>query len=188
MVNAIVLVQISHRKKVLLNITYSSHIQLDKFCVHHMFFLFLWTTLWSKGYKWYLMNRELSYLHCGTIRLLSWIELQICTTSEKQLWKWKWKWWVPLTLFPGFNSSSSSSRYAMKCLDKKRIKMKSGETLALNERIMLSLVSEVRQSSHRLNDRRALLQILSNRVNTFLFCLSVDNRLHHPIMRMKFVD
>ncbi|KAA0188651.1 hypothetical protein HAZT_HAZT011473 [Hyalella azteca] len=31
--------------------------------------------------------------------------------------------------------------YAMKCLDKKRIKMKQGETLALNERIMLSLVS-----------------------------------------------
>lgn len=29
----------------------------------------------------------------------------------------------------------------MKCLDKKRIKMKNGETLALNERIMLSLVS-----------------------------------------------
>lgn len=29
----------------------------------------------------------------------------------------------------------------MKCLDKKRIKMKGGETLALNERIMLSLVS-----------------------------------------------
>ena len=32
-------------------------------------------------------------------------------------------------------------RYAMKCLDKKRIKLKGGETLALNERIMLSLVS-----------------------------------------------
>jgi beta-adrenergic-receptor kinase len=31
--------------------------------------------------------------------------------------------------------------YAMKCLDKKRIKLKQGETLALNERIMLSLVS-----------------------------------------------
>ena len=28
----------------------------------------------------------------------------------------------------------------MKCLDKKRIKMKQGETLALNERIMLSMV------------------------------------------------
>lgn len=34
-----------------------------------------------------------------------------------------------------------NGRYAMKCLDKKRIKMKQGETLALNERIMLSLVS-----------------------------------------------
>lgn len=32
-------------------------------------------------------------------------------------------------------------RYAMKCLDKKRIKLKQGETLALNERIMLSMVS-----------------------------------------------
>jgi hypothetical protein len=29
----------------------------------------------------------------------------------------------------------------MKCLDKKRIKMKQGESLALNERIMLSSVS-----------------------------------------------
>ncbi|KAM3171943.1 hypothetical protein ACTXT7_015567 [Hymenolepis weldensis] len=29
----------------------------------------------------------------------------------------------------------------MKCLDKKRIKMKGGESLALNERAMLSLVS-----------------------------------------------
>lgn len=33
------------------------------------------------------------------------------------------------------------SRYAMKCLDKKRIKLKGGESLALNERAMLSLVS-----------------------------------------------
>ena len=41
-------------------------------------------------------------------------------------------------------------RYAMKCLDKKRIKMKQGETLALNERIMLSLVSTgVRGHGHR---------------------------------------
>ena len=40
-------------------------------------------------------------------------------------------------------------RYAMKCLDKKRIKMKQGETLALNERIMLSLVSTgVRARGH----------------------------------------
>ena len=29
----------------------------------------------------------------------------------------------------------------MKCLDKKRIKLKQGETLALNERVMLSMVS-----------------------------------------------
>lgn len=39
----------------------------------------------------------------------------------------------------------------MKCLDKKRIKMKQGETLALNERIMLSLVSTgVSQTQQRL--------------------------------------
>jgi len=31
-------------------------------------------------------------------------------------------------------------RYALKSLDKKRIKMKQGETLSLNERIMLSMV------------------------------------------------
>jgi beta-adrenergic-receptor kinase len=31
--------------------------------------------------------------------------------------------------------------FLLQCLDKKRIKMKQGETLALNERIMLSLVS-----------------------------------------------
>lgn len=32
-------------------------------------------------------------------------------------------------------------RYAMKCLDKKRIKLKQGEALALNERVMLSMVN-----------------------------------------------
>ncbi|KAK6014993.1 hypothetical protein OSTOST_19591, partial [Ostertagia ostertagi] len=47
------------------------------------------------------------------------------------------------TTSPCIESSveAGSVRYAMKCLDKKRIKMKQGETLALNERIMLSLVS-----------------------------------------------
>ena len=45
-----------------------------------------------------------------------------------------------------FFFSSFLNRYAMKCLDKKRIKLKQGETLALNERIMLSLVSEVRNT------------------------------------------
>uniref|UniRef100_A0A673MET4 G protein-coupled receptor kinase n=1 Tax=Sinocyclocheilus rhinocerous TaxID=307959 RepID=A0A673MET4_9TELE len=48
-------------------------------------------------------------------------------------------------IFQKFIESShvfaSGRMYAMKCLDKKRIKMKQGETLALNERIMLSLVS-----------------------------------------------
>ena len=37
-------------------------------------------------------------------------------------------------------ANASKYRYAMKCLDKKRIKLKQGETLALNERIMLSHV------------------------------------------------
>ncbi len=32
-------------------------------------------------------------------------------------------------------------RYAMKCLDKKRIKLKSGESMAINERVILSRVS-----------------------------------------------
>ena len=41
----------------------------------------------------------------------------------------------------GCRKSDTGKMYAMKCLDKKRIKMKQGETLALNERIMLSLVS-----------------------------------------------
>ncbi|XP_077995188.1 G protein-coupled receptor kinase 3-like isoform X4 [Glandiceps talaboti] len=43
----------------------------------------------------------------------------------------------------GCRKADTGKMYAMKCLDKKRIKMKQGETLALNERIMLSLVSEV---------------------------------------------
>lgn len=41
----------------------------------------------------------------------------------------------------GCRKADTGKMYAMKCLDKKRIKMKVGETLALNERIMLSLVS-----------------------------------------------
>merc|ERR1719273_816262 len=41
----------------------------------------------------------------------------------------------------GCRKANTGKMYAMKCLDKKRIKMKQGETLALNERIMLSLVS-----------------------------------------------
>lgn len=44
----------------------------------------------------------------------------------------------------------------MKCLDKKRIKMKQGETLALNERIMLSLVSTGVSHVHQLNATRFL--------------------------------
>lgn len=41
----------------------------------------------------------------------------------------------------GCRKVDTGKMYAMKCLDKKRIKMKQGETLALNERTMLSLVS-----------------------------------------------
>ena len=41
----------------------------------------------------------------------------------------------------GCRKADTGKMYAMKCLDKKRIKMKQGETLALNERIMLSMVS-----------------------------------------------
>uniref|UniRef100_I3LXY8 G protein-coupled receptor kinase n=1 Tax=Ictidomys tridecemlineatus TaxID=43179 RepID=I3LXY8_ICTTR len=45
------------------------------------------------------------------------------------------------TRFCQWKNVELNIHYAMKCLDKKRIKMKQGETLALNERIMLSLVS-----------------------------------------------
>jgi len=40
----------------------------------------------------------------------------------------------------------------MKCLDKKRIKMKGGESLACNERIMLSLVSTGVSGSRHFNE------------------------------------
>lgn len=49
--------------------------------------------------------------------------------------------WTPNDSASGLTLWPLPHRYAMKCLDKKRIKMKQGETLALNERIMLSLVS-----------------------------------------------
>ncbi|XP_067934508.1 G protein-coupled receptor kinase 3-like [Watersipora subatra] len=41
----------------------------------------------------------------------------------------------------GCRKADTGKMYAMKCLDKKRIKMKNGESLAGNERMMLSLVS-----------------------------------------------
>lgn len=41
----------------------------------------------------------------------------------------------------GCRKADTGKMYAMKCLDKKRIKMKQGETLALNERTMLYIVS-----------------------------------------------
>ncbi|KAI3389898.1 hypothetical protein SNEBB_008956 [Seison nebaliae] len=42
----------------------------------------------------------------------------------------------------GCRKADTGKMYAMKCLDKKRIKMKQGESLALNERVMLSIVSQ----------------------------------------------
>ena len=53
------------------------------------------------------------------------------------------------------------ARYAMKCLDKKRIKMKQGETLALNERIMLSLVSTGVSDPTRATTRNAIWRLPS---------------------------
>jgi len=50
----------------------------------------------------------------------------------------------------------------MKCLDKKRIKMKGGETLALNERIMLSLVS------HGVNNQQLFCPLVCPVLNTLL--------------------
>jgi len=41
----------------------------------------------------------------------------------------------------GCRKADTGKMYAMKCLDKKRIKLKQGETLALNERVMLSMVN-----------------------------------------------
>ena len=41
----------------------------------------------------------------------------------------------------GCRKADTGKMYAMKCLDKKRIKMKQGEMLALNERSMLQVVS-----------------------------------------------
>lgn len=46
----------------------------------------------------------------------------------------------------GCRKADTGKMYAMKCLDKKRIKLKQGESLALNERVMLSAVSN--QVSH----------------------------------------
>jgi len=55
----------------------------------------------------------------------------------------------------------------MKCLDKKRIKLKGGETLALNERIMLSLVS----SEVATHLSRQLLQRIANSFVVNILCV-----------------
>lgn len=48
----------------------------------------------------------------------------------------------------GCRKADTGKMYAMKCLDKKRIKLKGGEALAINERVMLQLVStEVRSTT-----------------------------------------
>lgn len=65
-------------------------------------------------------------------------------------------------------------RYAMKCLDKKRIKMKQGETLALNERIMLSLVSTGVSLTHRFLSVHMYIHIHTTREYHFQIDLS-DN-------------
>lgn len=44
-------------------------------------------------------------------------------------------------LVSGVRKADTGKMFAMKCMEKKRIKMRQGETLALNERIMLSLAS-----------------------------------------------
>ncbi|KAK4336824.1 hypothetical protein RND71_043945 [Anisodus tanguticus] len=41
----------------------------------------------------------------------------------------------------GCRKADTGKMYAIKCLDKKRIKLKQGETLAINERLMLNVVS-----------------------------------------------
>ena len=48
----------------------------------------------------------------------------------------------------GCRKADTGKMYAMKCLDKKRIKMKQGESLALNERSMLSSVSSEVSETH----------------------------------------
>lgn len=66
----------------------------------------------------------------------------------------------------GCRKADTGKMYAMKCLDKKRIKMKQGETLALNERIMLSLVS-TGVSTHR-----SFMYLCKQRRKIVFYCAS----------------
>lgn len=52
----------------------------------------------------------------------------------------------------GCRKVDTGKMYAMKCLDIKRIRLKNGEALALNERKMLQAVSEVTYSPLSLSD------------------------------------
>lgn len=69
----------------------------------------------------------------------------------------------------GCRKADTGKMYAMKCLDKKRIKMKQGETLALNERTMLSLVSTGVSKHQQGSHARALFQ--SGAALTFHICV-----------------
>jgi len=57
----------------------------------------------------------------------------------------------------GCRKVDTGKMYAMKCLDMKRIRLKQGESLALNERKMLQAVSEVRH--HKCLEQKRLNKI-----------------------------
>lgn len=73
----------------------------------------------------------------------------------------------------GCRKADTGKMYAMKCLDKKRIKMKQGETLALNERIMLSLVStgvSLRTSLNHLLFIISIAQLVIDNISYLIRC------------------
>lgn len=67
----------------------------------------------------------------------------------------------------GCRKADTGKMYAMKCLDKKRIKMKQGETLALNERVMLILVSTGVYTSYF-----SIFFVMTSVVSHFAHCCS----------------
>ena len=82
-----------------------------------------------------------------SIYVASWGVTVRSSSSTKNSLLWRtgdvFVFYCVLTIFLTF------SRYAMKCLDKKRIKMKHGEALALNERHMLQMVSPIIHHTRR---------------------------------------
>ncbi len=78
----------------------------------------------------------------------------------------------------GCRKADTGKMYAMKCLDKKRIKMKQGESLALNERIMLSSVS---------NEVRESFRLLCKLFN-ILMCLFLKGRLTLHCMHVLYIS